>query len=269
MRLFTFISLLITATLVTKAQSYRVGPGDLLKISEVSLKEELDDEYRIDTLGYLKLPFIGRLDVRDKTVVELQTLITDALKEGTVNDPQVFIDIIEYNYRPVSVIGAVQQPGKLKRVGENIDLIGALTQSGGILETASDKIMVIRKTPQGLNETLEISYRKLMVEGLYYLNIPLYPGDTVNVPLERPLVVSVLGEVKSPGEFKFNRDSKVTILRVLASAGGFTDYAKRSKVIVQREVDGKTEEITLNIKAIQRGKSSNFEMNHNDVVFVQ
>ncbi len=250
------------------AQTYRVGPGDLLKISEATHKEEFDDEFRVDNQGNLSLPYLSPLQVQDKTITELQAQITAALMESDLINPQVFIDILEYNYRPISVIGAVKEPGKLKRIGDNVDLIEALTLSGGIQENASNQLFVIRKTPEGLNETLEVNYRELMVEGKYYLNIPLYPGDTVNVPVQKPLLVSVIGEINKPGELSFSRDSKVTILRVIAAAGGFTDYAKRGKILVKRDVNGESKEFPLNVKDIQRNKATDFVMEHNDVVIV-
>ncbi len=259
--------LVFLSSFAVYSQTYRVGPGDLLKISVIELKE-MDNEYRVDNRGFLNLPYIGPISVKNSSVIELQQMITEKLKDGFVNNPQVFIDILEYNFRPISVIGAVKEPGKLKRVEQNVTLIDAISQSGGVLENASDKIFVIRKTEQGLNETLEVSYRELMIQGKWYLNVPLYPGDTVNIPIEKPMVVSVIGEVNKPGELKFPRDSKVTILRVIASAGGFTDYAKRHKLLIKRDVNGESIEIPINVKNIEKNKAADFEMKHNDVVIV-
>lgn len=264
---FMTLLLAILCSFSAFSQTYRVGPGDLLKISVIELKE-MDSDYRVDNRGNLNLPYIGVLSVQNATVIELQQKITEKLQDGFVNNPQVFIDILEYNFRPITVIGAVNKPGKLKRVEQNVTLIDAISQSGGVLENASDKIFVIRKTEEGLNETLEISYNQLMIEGLWYLNVPLFPGDTVNIPMEKPMVVSVIGEVNKPGQLLFSRDSKVTILRLIAAAGGFTDYAKRHKILVKREVNGQPTEIAINVKNIEKNKAADFVMQHNDVVIV-
>lgn len=258
---------LILAPSALMAQIYRVGPGDVIKIAVIELKE-MENEYRVDSTGFLGLPYLGRVKVQGLTATELQAEITKKLEVEFVNDPQVFIEILEYNYQPISIIGAIKEPGKLKQLNQSVTLIDAITQSGGLLENAGDKILVIRKAPGGMSETLEISYRELMIDGVWYLNIPLYPGDTVNIPVERPFIVSVIGEVNKPGELKFSRESKVTILRVIAAAGGFTDYAKRQKVMIKREVDGHQKEIVINIKDIDRNKATDFEMQHNDVVIV-
>ena len=46
------------------------------------------------------------------------------------------------------------------------------------------------------------------------------------------------GEVKVPNRQIYN--SRITVLKAIASAGGFTDFAKKTKVIVTR-VDGRTQ----------------------------
>ena len=259
--------LFLIGTAILNAQTYRVGPGDLLKISVVQL-EEIDGDYRIDNTGNVNLPYVSKIEVKDLSLAELQERVTESLKTY-VRDPQVFIDVLEYNYKPITVIGAVKEPGKIKRMMQNVSLIDAVTQSGGLQDNAGDKIVVIRKSPAGISSTLEISYRDLMVEGKWYENIPLYPGDTINIPVERPFVVSVIGEVNKPGEHKFSRDGKVSILRVIAAAGGFTDYANKKKVLVKRENRGEPQEITINVRDIERNRATNFEMQHNDVIIVQ
>jgi polysaccharide export outer membrane protein len=258
------LGLVLPATAQT---SYRVGPGDLLKISVIEL-EEMENEYRVDNLGFLNMPYLGRVDVKNATILELQEKITDELK-AYVNDPQVLIDILEYNFRPISVIGAVKTPGKLKRLTRSLNLIDAISESGGRSDNAGDKIFVIRKTPENMSETLQISYRELMIEGDGSLNIPLFPGDTINIPVEQPLLISVIGEVNTPGEHEFSRSSKVTILRVIAAAGGFTTYANRRKVLVQRDVNGKKEQIEVNVRKVERNREVDIEMKDNDVVIVQ
>ena len=261
------LSFLLLAALGATGQVYRVGPGDVIKISVIEL-EEMENDYRVDSVGTLGLPYLGKIKVQGMTVGEIQDEITKKLEVEFVNDPQVFIEILEYNFQPISIIGAVKEPGKLKQLNQTVTLIDALTQSGGLLENAGDKILVIRKAPGAMSETLEISYRELMIDGVWYLNIPLYPGDTVNIPVERPFIVSVIGEVNKPGELSFSRESKVTILRVIAAAGGFTDYAKRQKVLVKREEAGQPKEYVVNIKNIERNKAADFQMQHNDVVIV-
>lgn len=247
-------------------QEYLVGPGDLIKISVAEL-DDVEDNYRIDSQGHLSLPYLGRIDVQDKSLQDLTTTLTTAF-EKYVNEPHVFVEIVEFNYRPISVIGAVKEPGKLDRSGGNLKLVEALTLAGGLSDNAGDRIIILRKTPWQVDETLEISYREMMELGQAHFNIPLYPGDTINVPVAQPLVVSVIGEVNRPGEYKFSANTKVTFLRVIAAAGGFTDYAKRQRIVIKRQQNGQANDIEVNAKDIQANRAVDLSMAHNDVVIV-
>ena len=249
------------------AQVYQVGPGDKLKVSVIEL-EEIGSEYRIDFSGNLSLPLLEPLNVQDKTVTEVREAITEALKKGFVNSPSVFVEIVEIEYMPIRVIGAVNNPGKLDGILQNIYLVDAITEAGGVLENAGDTISIMRRA-KGINETLKISYSQLMIEAKPHLNIPLFPGDTINIPVAQPLVVSVIGEVNKPGQHEFSRAHQVTILRVIAVSGGFTDYAKRNRVIVRRVNNGKSDEIDVNVRAIQEKGAEDFVIQHNDVVIVR
>lgn len=267
-----FLGLLITTlSYPVWAQGYQVhyntGPGDLLKISVVNL-DEMNGEYRIDTLGYVSLPYIGRITARGITITELQEVITQKLEEGYLKNPQVLVEVKEFRFRPISVIGAVQNPGRLETVDLDIDLLEAITQAGGVTPTAGNRILVMRKSSAGMNRTLTINLSKLLIEGEAKLNIPLFPGDTVNIPPQKPMIVSVLGEVMSPGEFKFSSDSRTTLLKVIAAAGGFTTYARQNKISIKRDVNGVAKTIKINAKSVRDGRIEDVEILHNDLIIV-
>ena len=69
--------------------------------------------------------------------------------------------------------------------------------------------------------------------------------------------VSVLGEVRTPGMYKIK--DRATVLDAIAMAGGFTEYAKRSKVtIIRPESTGAQKRIKLNVD--EQIKSSDTEL---------
>jgi polysaccharide export outer membrane protein len=197
---------------------------------------------------------------------ELRELIVTDLQKRFVNDPQVFVDLVEANYRPISVIGAVNTPGNLKDVFSDLTLVEVITRAGGIAENAGDDILIMRKTPDNLTKTLKISYTELWNDA--DLNIPIMPGDTINIPISKPVVVSVLGEVNRPGQFEFKERDRVTLLRIIAAAGGFTDFARRNRVVVRRMVNGKSIENKIDVRAIQEKGDPDFVLKHNDIVSV-
>jgi len=267
LRFAMLLAAFVTAAPIPSAwaqQSYLLGPGDLIKVSVVEL-EQIANEYRVDSQGSVNLPYLGRVPVKDKTVAETIELLTERLKAGFVNDPHVYVEVVEYNYRPISVIGAVNQPGKLKIGAQNLSLVEAIVQAGGVTENAGDDIIIIRLGPDAGHTTTRVSYSKLMLEGVSGLNIPLQAGDTVNIPPARKIVVSVLGEVNKPGQYSFKSTDRVTLLRVIAAAGGFTDYARRNRVIVKRA--GAKEE-RHNARDIESGRDIDPELGDDDIVIV-
>ena len=75
----------------------------------------------------------------------------------------------------------------------------------------------------------------------YYIDKGIY--RIINVTIEvPPRPISVGGEVRSPGNYPHN--GNLTVLKVIDMAGGFTDFAKKTKVRVIR--NGKT--ITVDCK---------------------
>lgn len=107
-----------------------------------------------------------------------------------------------------------------------------------------------------------------MLEGNPSLNIPLQPGDIINVPVEKFLSIYIFGQVKNPGMIKIRQDNDVTLLKAIAAAGGFTDRARKASVLVKRTVNGVEKKYTLNVKKILKGKAKNFLLKDNDIVHV-
>lgn len=86
----------------------------------------------------------------------------------------------------------------------------------------------------------------------------------------RSYKVSVLGAVRTPGRFELN--SRSTILDVLAMAGGFTEFAMRSRIVVLRPEGDTSERIPFDYdKTLSEGdkrKDVNFYLRPGDVVLV-
>ena len=80
--------------------------------------------------------------------------------------------------------------------------------------------------------------------------------------------VSVLGEVRKPGRFDFK--SKATVLDAIALAGGLSDYAARSRIVIIRQQDnGPTKRIPVNYnKIVSASSDDDFFLQPGDVVVV-
>jgi polysaccharide export outer membrane protein len=78
----------------------------------------------------------------------------------------------------------------------------------------------------------------------------------------------ILGEIGRTGEYDLLKE--LTILQAFARAGGFTEWAAKTKIILLRIENGKDKIITINYKDIIKGKdfSQNILIKADDTIIV-
>ncbi|MDP1930760.1 MAG: polysaccharide biosynthesis/export family protein [Gammaproteobacteria bacterium] len=103
-----------------------------------------------------------------------------------------------------------------------------------------------------------VELRDLVAERLKEYVVIMISEVTVSVDAINSYTVSVMGEVNSPGRFSFQ--SQVTVIDVLAEAGGFTAFASNSRIIILRKANGVTQRIPFDYRRIERGRSTPEEM---------
>lgn len=248
--------------------SYAVGPKDLLTINVFEVPE-LNITVRVSEDGSITIPLLGKIKVEGLTRSELERKLANLLEKNYLKNAQVTIFIKEYQSKRVSVIGAVRNPGNYELIGKQT-LLQMLSLAGGLTREAetAEHIIVIRQYPDGKSKSLKIELEDLMLKGNPKLNIPVNPGDIINVPVMRFTDIYVFGQVTKPGHIKMKKNSHLTLLRAIAKAGGFTDRARKSGIIIKRLVNNKEIKIKVNVKKILRGKKPDIILKPNDVVFV-
>jgi polysaccharide export outer membrane protein len=92
------------------------------------------------------------------------------------------------------------------------------------------------------------------------------PEVSVIVSDIRSFKVSIIGEVGRTGRFELR--SWTTVLDLLAQAGGFTQFASRSKIVILQP-DGKTvKRIPFNYNKVAAGEQENFYLRNGDIILV-
>ena len=251
----------------TTGGDYAIGPKDLLEIRVLELPE-LNVERRVSDSGALDVPLLGELAVSGLTAVEVRAQIEKLVTEKYVNRANVSVVVKEFTNKPVSVLGAVLRPGTLPISGQ-WTLMKAITAAGGLTDKAGSKIYVLRRSDNGLSDTLEINTQDLFGSATPLWNIPIQPADVINVTPRSVITVFCLGEVKNPGALQFDSEERLTLLSVIAKAGGFSDRASRSIRIKHRGPDGKDVEKTADFGRILAGKDPDVPIQPNDVVVVK
>ena len=92
------------------------------------------------------------------------------------------------------------------------------------------------------------------------------PEISVIVAEVRSFKVSVIGEVTRPGRFELK--SWTTALDALALAGGFTQFAARSKVVILHPEGTTMKRIPFNYNKVAAGEQENFYLRNGDIVLV-
>jgi polysaccharide biosynthesis/export protein len=249
------------------AGDYVIGPKDVLTVSVLELPE-LNGDRRVSDAGSIDLPMIGEVFVGGLTPPEVRERIGALLMKCCVNRANVTITVKEFNNKPVSVLGAVLRPGTLSISGR-WTLIKAITAAGGLSDRAGKKILVLRRADNGLSDTLEISTQDLFESATPLWNIPIYPADVINVVPRSNYTVFCLGEVKNSGALQFDSEDRMTLLSVIAKAGGLSDRASKKIRIKRKGSDGSDKELVFDYKRVLAGEDSDPVIEPNDVIVVK
>jgi len=246
---------------------YAVGPRDLIEVKVLELPE-LNVDRRVTDSGTLDLPLVGSIPVAGMTASDIRARVEALVLEKYVNRANVSVVIKEFANKPVSVLGAVLRPGSLSISGR-WTLMTAITAAGGLSEKAGSRILVLRRADNGLSDTLEIRTDDLFQNATELWNIPIQPADVINVVPRTSITVFCLGQVNSPGALQFDSEDRLTLLSVIAKAGGLSDKASNTIRIKRRGADGKDVETVVDFKRVVAGKDPDVAVHPNDVIVVK
>lgn len=230
--ILVFSSLLVSTPNLHAAE-YVIGSADVLFISVLG-NQELDTVARVDPAGKISVPLAGDVQAAGLTAEELARQLTRILSTK-IRNPVITVSLREINSYRVYVLGSVVKPGVLASRSE-ITLLQALALAGGVTQGADLSLAYVARGKERLN----VDFRKLIIEGDLSQNVLLKPEDVVVLSANPRNTVFIMGEVRTPGAIPLDRESNFTILKALARAGGFSQYAKPSgTIIIRQDATGK------------------------------
>ena len=247
--------------------TYRLGPKDLISIKVLEVPE-LNVESRVSEKGTVNLPLIGEVPAEGLTESGFAEHLKTLLEKRYVNRATVSIEVREFRSRPITVIGAVKSPGNLAFSGR-WTLIEALAAAGGLADAHGDFAYVLRRAENGLSDQVAIRVDELFVQGNPKANIPIFANDLINVPATIEVTVFCLGEVLSPGALKFKSTERITVLSVIARAGGLSDRASKKMSIKRRKGESLLEEQDVDYRKILSGKEPDVALEDGDVLVIK
>jgi polysaccharide export outer membrane protein len=244
-------------------QDYRVGAGDRLAISVLQLPE-MRTSVRVSQQGAISVPLLGIVPVSGLSAAEVERKLADELRRTYVRDPQVSVQVEEIESHPISVVGAVAEPG-IYQVRGPMNLLSVLSLAKGVTDVAGNRVLVVRADASAAPADLEL--KQLLESGDPSLNVVVHPGDVVKVPAA-PMIY-IVGEFKKPGAFPMPRGDRLTVLRALALGEGLLPMAdKKDAVIMRAATDGTQSEIGIRLDRIIKAEEPDPVLQANDVLFV-
>lgn len=186
-------------------EDYRLKPGDDLFIQITSLDDASASifsgsgsqvlyggsiqpygasliSYQIDKEGYLHLPVIGSLIVKDKTITQVSEMLKKSL-ENVLNQPMISIKLVN---RYVSVLGEVRTPGHFSYAQGKLTIYDALGFAGDITDYGNREEIVLTRNENGKNICINVDLTQsdILASEYYYVR----PNDLIYVkPLKKKL----------------------------------------------------------------------------------
>jgi|ERR1035437_6421787 polysaccharide export outer membrane protein len=131
--------------------------------------------YSVDKDGYLLLPVIGKILVKDKTLSEVSVILKDSLTH-ILNQPIVSVKLVN---RYVSVLGEVKNPGHFSYSQDKLTIYDALGLAGDITDYGNRNKVILIRNVNGENIRINVDITESDILASDYYN--LRPNDIVYV----------------------------------------------------------------------------------------
>lgn len=221
---------------------------------------------RVDDMGAIRLPYIGRIEVAGLTSTELEAKIRSGYK-GMSQNPQVMVAIRDSIGNSVILSGEVARPGRLVLPTNTETLSDVLALAGGYRGEAKDlSVRVVRQ-----NQTVELRLSDIMAHGERDMRI--YPADRISV-VRAPRTIAVMGAPGRVEQMTFSGPT-ISLAEALAFAGGSSPGAGNPEAVFvfrfQKGSDGTETPVAYHVNMMKASGyfiSQRFVMQDKDVLYI-
>ena len=151
--------------------------------------------YAVDKDGYLLLPVIGKILVRDQTLSQVSVILKDSLNH-ILNQPVVTVKLVN---RYVSVLGEVRSPGHYSYSQDKLSIFEAIGLAGDITDYGNRNQVILIRNVNGENFRINLNITKSDILASEYYN--LRPNDIIYI---KPLKNKFWGMRQFPFEILFS-----------------------------------------------------------------
>lgn len=160
------------------SNAYLVGPFDKLAIDVFGIEDLSDKEVQVDASGRISFPLAGVVEVAGLTPGEIETVLTQRLREAYVRNPQVTVNLKETVSQVVTIEGEVREPGLYPVIGR-MTLLRAIARAKGTTEFSKLNNIMIFRTVNG--QKLAALYNLGAIRKGNYSDPEIYANDVIVV----------------------------------------------------------------------------------------
>lgn len=156
----------------------KLAPWDKLEI-RVFGEKELSGIYEVSSRGAISFPSLGEIPIAGKRCDEIESMITEMLRESYMRNPSVVCINQELSKTAVTVDGQVQKPG-IVEFRPGLMLTDVIAQSGGPAARADKTAVVIVRKSENQSRSVKVPYQDILLGKMP--NVCMHPADLVYVP---------------------------------------------------------------------------------------
>jgi polysaccharide export outer membrane protein len=224
--IWSLLAALLAATLVAQPTDYTLDTGDVIAV--VVLRHgQFSGEYTVPPDGNVVFPGVGNLQVRGQTLQGLANTLRERLSQRLCN-PEVFVSLKQARPQLVFVEGQLNRPGA-HPIQPGWRVADAIAAAEGLKILPERTVATLIRGEQ----TMPIDLPAILHRGDQRTNYLLQPGDLLSVQQKPAVRVAILGEVKRPGNYDLDADSRV--MQAIAQAEGVTEFAALKRAFIDRQ----------------------------------
>ena len=246
-----------------------LGPGDVLNFSLVDAPELARTDVVIGPDG--RVTYLQAQDIvaAGLTIDELRARLDTELAKY-YRMPRTIVTPAAYRSKKYYVLGAVVNKGVFP-LDRPTTIIEAIARAGGLetglFERNTVELADLQRSFLVRNgQRMSVDFERLFQRGDLSQNVRLEPDDYLHFASANANEIYVAGEVISPGVLSFA--PKATVISAIASRGGFSDKAFKSRVLVVRGSLNHPETFVVDTAAILSAKTPDFKLQPKDIVYV-
>ncbi|MBD2393721.1 SLBB domain-containing protein [Cyanobacterium aponinum FACHB-4101] len=273
-------------SILPENKAYTLDTGDVIQVTVFGLPDQ-GGVVQVFNDGTVTFPLIGTVNVRGKTIMEVNDLLT-SLYSRYLKRPSITVILQQPRPLEVAIVGEVNVPGNYNLSGgtqiqqkEGQTQIASNTPSlpkvsdlftlaGGLTVSADVRQIQLKRQEKGKEVLYVLDFWQLLQEGDLAQDVRLKDGDVIVVPKKdvidpneyrqladatfgikyiEPPNVTIVGEVNRPGSYTVPiEQGPPRLTTAIQQSGGIRELADIRNIVISRTTrDAQQQKIEVNL----------------------